>query len=235
MNTYVEACKPRFQTVGSPIVLRAGMKDRSLGRQIRAARRHVGFTQQQLADKMGLTRPTISQWEAGTTAPTAGKMKDLRKALGLPDAAFYDDQEQVRPNARHAVEEVSFVPEIGWTQAGSWTEVADVAVDFADAPHWPCPVSCSGKTFALRVEGESMMPKFPPGTLIFVDPEVPASPGKMVVAMLTESTQATFKQYIEDGEQKLLKATNPEWPRRYAPINGSCIIVGTVIFAGTEV
>lgn len=235
MNTYVERCKRGFQTMDIPIHLRAVMINDSLGQQIKAARLDAELTQQQLADKIGVTRPTVSQWEAGTTSPTAGKMDDLRRALGLPGAVFFEGRDDGAPNTRHADSAVTFVPEIGWAQAGSWTEVSDVATDFAEAPHWPCPVPCSDQTFTLRVEGDSMMPRFPPGTLIFVDPEVPATPGKMVVAMLTDSSHATFKQYIEDGGQKMLKAINPDWPQRCAPINGNCVIVGTVIFAGAEV
>ncbi len=79
-----------------------------------------------------------------------------------------------------------------------------------------------------------MAPYFPQGHIIFVDPEVVAISGKKVVAMLSDSNEATFKQYIEDGGQKMLKAMNPNWPEPYIAINGNCRIVGTVIFAGAE-
>ncbi|GAB2798930.1 LexA family transcriptional repressor [Halomonas shantousis] len=126
------------------------------------------------------------------------------------------------------------VPEISWVAAGCWTDVDECNVNLTDAPYWPCPVSCSENTFALRVEGDSMAPTFMPGTLIFVDPEVMPISGKKVVAIMTDTNQATFKQYIEDGGQKMLKALNPNWPQQYVPINGNCRIVGTVIFAGME-
>lgn len=80
-----------------------------------------------------------------------------------------------------------------------------------------------------------MAPTFPPGSIIFVDPEVPPISGKKVVAKLVDESKATFKQYIEDGDSKLLKAMNPNWPEPYVPINGNCVIIGTVVFAGTEV
>ncbi|MBI4198972.1 MAG: helix-turn-helix domain-containing protein [Chloroflexi bacterium] len=37
--------------------------------QVRALRRHLGMTQQQLADEMGTRQQTISEWECGVYRP----------------------------------------------------------------------------------------------------------------------------------------------------------------------
>ena len=84
--------------------------------------------------------------------------------------------------------------------------------------------------FALRVKGQSMAPRYEPGLIIYVDPEVVPFDGDDVVAMLTDDNEATFKQYVEEpGGKKMLKARNPGWPEPWVAINGNCQIIGVVI------
>ena len=111
--------------------------------------------------------------------------------------------------------------------------VSDIS-DFSpvDAERFLCPVNCSEQSFVLRVQGISMEPKFNDGDLIFVDPEAECIHGSYVVARLDDDNQATFKQLIIEGNQKFLKAANPNWPEQLIPINGNCTLVGKVIFTG---
>lgn len=121
-----------------------------------------------------------------------------------------------------------YVPVISWVQAGAWTEVCNV--DFMSEEIVPRPPACSDSTFALRVKGQSMAPRYEPGLIIYVDPEVVPFDGDDVVAMLTDDNEATFKQYVEEpGGKKMLKARNPGWPEPWVPINGNCQIIGVVI------
>jgi len=218
-------------------------KPLSLGERIMKARIKAGLTQAELARMLGVTRPAVGQWEKDKTSPSFEKLREIAKLTGVTPQSLFFDQEAVvadtsavyQPSEVSRLEaRVRAVPEISSVQAGAWTEVGYVEEDLAEAKHWPCPVECSEHTFALRVEGDSMAPTYPRGSIIFVDPEVPAISGKKVVAKLVNEDRATFKQYIEDGGQKMLKAMNPNWPEKYIPINGNCEIIGTVIFAGTE-
>ncbi|WP_064702679.1 LexA family protein [Halomonas caseinilytica] len=121
-----------------------------------------------------------------------------------------------------------YVPVISWVQAGSWTEVCNV--DAVSEERVPRPPGSSDRTFALRVKGQSMAPKYEPGLIIYVDPEVMPFDGDDVVAVLTESNEATFKQFVEEpGFERMLKARNPSWPDPYISINGNCEIIGVVI------
>ncbi|WGI23659.1 S24 family peptidase [Halomonas alkaliantarctica] len=119
-------------------------------------------------------------------------------------------------------------PEIGWAQAGAWTEVCDIEIN--PEKYHPRPSNASPNTFVLRVVGESMLPEYTPGTLIFVDPEKVAENGKDVIAVMTETNEATFKRYIEEpGHGKMLKALNPNWHEPYVKINGNCRVIGVIV------
>lgn len=205
------------------------------------------LTQDDVAEACGWSNQSaVSQYMNGKIALNLDALLKFARALDFsPEevsprlAKQISDYDYPAPqtitNVRSGPEFFRHVPEISWVQAGCWTEVEEFSLDLSDVPYWPCPVACSDQTFALRVEGDSMAPHFPQGMLIFVDPEVMPVSGKKVVALLTDTNQATFKQYIEDGGQKMLKAMNPNWPQQYIPINGKCRIVGTVVFAGMEV
>ncbi|MEL7966349.1 S24 family peptidase [Vreelandella neptunia] len=123
-----------------------------------------------------------------------------------------------------------YVPIINWVQAGAWTEVCEV--EFEPEEFAPRPPNSSVNTFALRVRGQSMLPKYEPDLIIYVDPEVVPFDGDDVIALLTEHNEATFKQLVEEpGGGRLLKARNPSWPEPWIHINGNCEIIGVVVGA----
>lgn len=57
-------------------------------------------------------------------------------------------------------------------------------------------------------------------------PCIGAEHGKVVVAMLNDSEEATLKQLVVDGGAKYLKPFNNSYPTM--PINGNCTIIGVV-------
>ncbi|WP_046869337.1 helix-turn-helix domain-containing protein [Microvirga massiliensis] len=54
-----------------------------LSAQIRAARQAKRMTQQQIADKLGVSGSAVTQWESGTHAPRAETLPALCKLLGI--------------------------------------------------------------------------------------------------------------------------------------------------------
>jgi transcriptional regulator with XRE-family HTH domain len=54
-----------------------------LGERIRLAREKAGFTQAQLAARIGSTQPALARLEAGGVTPSLETLGRLAKALGL--------------------------------------------------------------------------------------------------------------------------------------------------------
>lgn len=217
----------------------------TIGQRIKRARLEAGLTQPELAKRCGWdSQGRISNYERDLREPKRGDLEAIARALNVGVSWLWNGDSISRSMPPSVTSEdglvpvanqIRNVPELSWVQAGAWTSVDVSQVDISEAKHWPCPVPCSPQTFALRVKGDSMAPYFPQDFIIFVDPEVVPLSGRKVVAMLSDSNEATFKQYIEDGGHKMLKAMNPNWPEPYIAINGNCRIVGTVVFAGAEV
>ena len=48
-----------------------------MGGRLRVARRSVGLTQKQLADKLGVESITVSRWERGVTSPSLPRLRRI--------------------------------------------------------------------------------------------------------------------------------------------------------------
>ncbi len=63
-----------------------------LGRKIAAGRKDRGITQTEFAEKLNVTRQTVSRWEAGTVMPDIDKIPDIAAILQVScDYLLKDD------------------------------------------------------------------------------------------------------------------------------------------------
>lgn len=146
--------------------------------------------------------------------------KAFRKAEGwldVPHAQLLLPQHRADKNVSPARDLQREVPLISWVQAGQWTELED-NFQPGDAEKWIATYAKVSKhAFALRIVGDSMTnptgaPSFPEGTVIIVDPERAAAPGKFVVVRQNVDTECTFKQLVRDAGRHFLKPLNPRYP-----------------------
>lgn len=125
------------------------------------------------------------------------------------------------------------VPILSWVAAGSWSNVD--AVTFDDAiGRVSRPNNLSKNGFALIVRGESMLPKFDPDDIIYVEPEtglLALKNNDLVVVQCNGDTEATFKQLVigETSDDMYLRPLNPNWHEQKMMPMGDCNLVGKVI------
>ena len=202
-----------------------------LGDRLKMFRKRAGLTQQDVAEKLGVSRPAVGQWESGATSPSLDALNTLAALYGASRAVLLGDMpESDRSNIEAAPPLGGMAPLISWIQAGAFAE--SVIESNEETEFYPRPSNSSDQTFVLRVVGESMIDEYKPGTLIFVDPERAAVSGDDVIAAMEGTDEATFKRYIEEpGIGKMLKALNKGWTDPYIKINGNCRIVGVVVAA----
>ena len=55
----------------------------NIGKKISSARRELGITQVELAEKMSVTRQTVSRWESGTALPDVEKVSQIASILNV--------------------------------------------------------------------------------------------------------------------------------------------------------
>ena len=73
----------------------------SLAKRIAACRKQAGLSQEKLAERMGVSRQTISRWETGEARPDLEKFEQLCGAFSVSaDALLFGAQSQAQPDGR---------------------------------------------------------------------------------------------------------------------------------------
>lgn len=193
-----------------------------IGKRIALRREKLGLNQTELAARMGVSPQSVQQWESGRTTPRGRRLELLSSVLDAPKSYFFDgSSDELTPvNLRQSV------PLITWVSAGTWRSSE---CDQDDQYPRVINVFDTGKNgYALRVEGESMLPRYHPNDIIFVNPDAEPAVGKRVIAACHEGT--TFKEVaIGDGGRWVLKALNDHWNPRYISLEDGCYIIGVVV------
>lgn len=220
------------------------LKDR-----IRLARKQAKLSQVQAAEKAGIDQATISNLERGRHHSSTHLLK-IADALdvsyrwlttGLGDMHSVEDERAgYIANTSPTAQPFRYYryPVISSVQAGKFAECVVPYPSGMEDQHESTDYDAKGPAFWLEVAGDSMTapagvrPSIPEGTLVLVDTGIEATPGKLVVAQLDESNEATFKKYIIESGQKYLKPLNPAYP--LIPINGNCRILGVAVEAKTK-
>lgn len=80
------------------------MEEMSIHSKIKAGRLKLGLTEQHFADRLGVSRGTVQQWEKeGGTAPARRRAESVAKLIGMTVAELVSDDPQAWP-----FEEVEF-------------------------------------------------------------------------------------------------------------------------------
>lgn len=71
----------------------------SLAKRIAACRKQAGLSQEKLAERMGVSRQTISRWETGEARPDLEKFEQLCGVFSVSaDALLFGTQSPVQPD-----------------------------------------------------------------------------------------------------------------------------------------
>jgi SOS-response transcriptional repressor LexA len=207
------------------------------GERIRKRREALGLSLEQVAESVGVSYQAVQQWETRDGVgyvPRGDRRKKLAHALQWtePELEFGIQQAQMPLGDYNVAEGPNIgrvVPLISWVQAGSFHEPID-PYRVGDAEDWlPIPKRAGPRTFALRVRGISMEPKYHDGEIIFVDPDGDARNRSHVIVRLEHEKEATFKELVIEGDRRYLRALNPSWPEPVIPVTREATICGVVV------
>ena len=188
--------------------------------RIEEIRERRGLKQADMARRFGVPSQNYNNWVYRGSLPKEHYEVALRLIEEMSTAGLFMVGE-TEPEPYTSVRQD--VPLISWVSAGSWCEASD-PYEAGDAEEWlPCPTKHSKSTYALRVVGESMVntipgqPTYPPGTIIYVDPEKRPETGDRVIAKTPGSEEVTFKVLARDAGVTYLKPLNAQYPTLNAP------------------
>lgn len=176
------------------------------------------MTQQQLGDRIGANKASISQWENGVYTPDAKNLSALAKALSVSVFWLMDGKgDPAGQNLELAPPDIHRIPVISYVQAGVWTETSELRECDGNLVYITTDLELGERAFAIELKGHSMEPEFVEGDVVLIDPDEHPHPGDFVVAKNGEEA-ATFKKYRprgigEDGQEVFeLVPLNDDFP-----------------------
>ncbi|MEE0263170.1 MAG: helix-turn-helix domain-containing protein [Collinsella sp.] len=169
-----------------------------LGKKIRAHRDELGLTQAELADKLGLTYSSVSQWESGRATP---RTPILRQLADLFDTTVADLMGEDATEA--AISGTSrMVPLLGFAHMG---EPCDEGI-LADEVEVPASIAdAHPRGFMVHAQGGCMDNRFPHDALLLVDPDMEPVNGQPVLAE-TADYGAVVRNYTRGRSTVMLTA-----------------------------
>ena len=190
----------------------------NIGERIKLSRSRLKMTQQQLGDKIGANKASISQWENGVYTPDAKNLSALAKALSVSVFWLMDGKgDPTGQSLEIAPPDIHRIPVISYVQAGVWTETSEIREYDGNLVYITTDLELGDRAFAIELKGHSMEPEFVEGDVVLIDPDEHPHPGDFVVAKNGEEA-ATFKKYRprgigEDGQEVFeLVPLNEDFP-----------------------
>jgi SOS-response transcriptional repressor LexA len=210
------------------------MKNEFMSDRINQRMKTLGLRSTHLMDATGASKGTVSQWVNGGTAPSAKFISKLAEVLGVSERWLTEGGliEESKGNAYPGPDIRRRVPLLSSVQAGSWKEI--IEGNLQDVNEWiETTAKVSPFSFSLRVSGDSMDGppgqgvSIPNGSIVIVDPEVEALNGRIVVARVNGSNEATVKKLAIDGPNVYLMPLNPNF--KPIPFDENCVIIGVCV------
>ena len=179
-----------------------------VGSALRRIRQRKNLTLEQVVDVVGCSKGSLSKVENGKQGYTGDFISKIANALGVAEIDIYT--EAAHGGVEEGPEIQGTVPLISWIQAGNWQDIID-NLHPGEGERVSTTYKVRKHSYALRVRGDSMEPKFPDGAIVIVEPEENPEPGSFVI-IRQNGGEATFKQLMVDGDVKYLKPLNSRYP-----------------------
>lgn len=206
---------------------------------VRDRMEELGLTQEQLAERVGVSQGSVGHWLNKRRQPKIESMNRTFVEIGMP---HYNVSLQLRiqgqvggecgvyevNDADADMDLMQYIvcfryPVLSWDQLGV-AQIAEPAV-FEQTDYL-----AQGKAFWLTVENDAMSAvsgrSVPQGMRMLVDPGAEAEPGRLVIAR-QPGKSAIFRELAEEGGQRYLKALNSNFPALLC--EEGCEFLGVVV------
>lgn len=187
-----------------------------------------GMSEEQMASAVGVSLGTITDILTGKN-PTLLAIWDKFARYFRMDVDFLQTGQSTYRTSHSAAGRIRNIPLMSWHQMGELARRGDLPAPIhAEAMIEATDVSGS-RTFALKVEDDSMEPLFRKGEMLFVNPDLEGKPGDYVVVTRRADDKAAtlLRQVTAAGGQRLLHPFN--WEYEDLPLAAADIVWGKVV------
>lgn len=175
---------------------------------VRELRKKKGIQQKELALTLGVSQPTISDWEANKKDPSGDRLKRLADYFGVDELVILGKGVVDLNSPTQQLDDFialgrSVVPIIGDIACGEPILAEQNIEGYADLPEGV------HADFALRCKGDSMTPTFLNGDLVLIRRQPEVENGQ--IAAVSIGGEATLKHVYVRESGLMLVADNPSY------------------------
>ena len=186
----------------------------SFSENLKTLRKHQNLSQEQLADKLNLSRSIVGMWESGQRKPS---FETLELLADFFNVRLDDLSGRKNPNTLPITnaEIDSFIsnfyntPIFESVSAGFGVAAIDSVVDYIPLPY--NNRAEANETICIRVKGDSMSPKIEDGDLIQVHKQSSVDSGDIAVVLIDDD-EGFAKKVVYDTDYIQLISVNPYYP-----------------------
>lgn len=214
------------------------MVENSIASQIKKLRNGRGWTQPQLADKLSVSKQTISNWETGIKVPRMGSLQKLadlfnvkigeitNASIEYDDASILNKPSNIIYPLSDSLQRVK-IPIIGEIACGD-PITAEENIEGYTEETFEKPIP-SGTLFALRCKGHSMEPTIHDGSLVTIREQPTVEDGEIAAVLVDGDNEATLKRVKHQGDLIMLMPDNKEYDPIILDKNNPGRIVGKAV------
>ena len=182
--------------------------------RVRELRLAKSLSQEQLAEKIGLTKQAISQYERGERSPSMEVLEALCDFFNVSsDFLLGFDSVTLRFVGKNEIDKLESkssvrIPVLGRVAAGVPIDAIEDVLDWEEIPE---AMAATGEFFGLKIKGDSMQPRIADGDVVIVRSQPDAESGDVVIVQVN-GDHATCKRIIKHNTGISLVSFNPVYP-----------------------
>lgn len=196
----------------------------------------VDITEAELARKTGIPQPTLHRILSGSTkSPRGDSLLPLANFYCITINQLIGDEplsdDRIPGTFNPNVHGWTTIPVITWEMAANWSKTKTQLKKQSWGNWVSTDAVVSNNAFALMMQGDAMMPRFPDGTVLVIDPNCTPKNRDFVIGITKDQSTAACKQLLIDGSDRYLKPINKDFQSTLIKDNKDCEIIGVVVQA----
>lgn len=176
---------------------------------LKRLRKERGLSQIAFAREIHASQNTISQWEQGIRQPNNDTLKEIADYFNVSVDYLLGRKEY--DNTSNSHKKGVKIPVLGNVQAGIPLEAIEEILDYEEISE---EMAAQGEFFALKIRGESMLPRMVEGDIIIIRKQPDVDSGDIAV-VLVNGNDATVKKIRKTNSGIELVPLNPSFEIRY--------------------
>lgn len=182
-----------------------------IGKQISELRNTRGYTQEDLALKIGVSKQTVSNWETGLKVPRMGAIQKIADHFNVSKSFIIDGKDPIQVSNLNKVKSLAKIPVLGTITCGDPILAHENIESYIDEVEENLP---SGELFYLKTQGDSMAPTIPQNSFVLIRKQEYVESGEIAAVIVNGDNEATLKRVKYQDDIVMLIPDN----KAYEPI-----------------